>query len=80
MNDRTFADRVLRRHYGVEEDGEFRNKWICPECPGTELSLRKEKTRGHGVVEYAWTCPNDPSHNVEELMFDTKTMHVVQSS
>ena len=79
MNDTEFASLVLRRHYGVEEDGQFRNKWDCPHCPDTDLNLRKEKTRGHGLVEYTWICPNDPGHSVSEIMFDTKTMSIVPS-
>ena len=70
---------VLRMHYGLEHDGKFKNQWICPEAanfPDTVLSLRKEKTRGHGLVEYSWDHPTDSERSIRDIVFDTKTMQL----
>ncbi|MEW6742263.1 MAG: hypothetical protein AB1486_05850 [Planctomycetota bacterium] len=81
MNIRDYANEVLRMHYGVAREGKFKRRWLCPEAedfPETLLKLRKEKTRGHGLVEYSWDCPKHPEHCVREIWFDTKSMQVVE--
>lgn len=79
MDMREFANQVLQLHYGVARSGQFKNRWLCPladDFPSSQLKLKQEKTRGHGLVEYSWDCPKHPEHNVRGIIFDTKTMQV----